>query len=177
MGVGGDRRKPPRVLAPCCLALAVLGPAGVELCSGVLAASSPASLLRLPRKRVVRRVSGLEPLFGCQGSLNVYATYFDGELSGVASSSRGAVYRMATKPVQLPVNQKPCYISTASPCRWSCPHHRRHPEKSSPDFMGHVAGRAVFGSVAGSGPPSFMGVSRFGFFFRGRTKPSPRRPA
>ena len=42
----------------------VLEPTGVELCYGILAASSSASLLRLRLKRLIRRVSGLRPLFG-----------------------------------------------------------------------------------------------------------------
>ena len=42
----------------------VLEPTGVELCSGILAATSSASLLRLRLKGLIRRVSGLGPLFG-----------------------------------------------------------------------------------------------------------------
>ena len=42
----------------------VLGPAGVELCSGVLAASSSASRLRRRLTKLIRQLSGLGPLFG-----------------------------------------------------------------------------------------------------------------
>ena len=42
----------------------VLGPAGVALCSGVLAASLSASQLRLRLSEFIRQVSGLGPLFG-----------------------------------------------------------------------------------------------------------------
>ena len=42
----------------------VLGPTGVELCLGILAASSSASLLHLRLKRLIRRGSGLGPRFG-----------------------------------------------------------------------------------------------------------------
>ena len=42
----------------------VSGSTGVKLCSAVLVASSSSSLLRLRLKRLIRRVSGLGPLFG-----------------------------------------------------------------------------------------------------------------
>ena len=42
----------------------VLGTTGVALCSGVLAASSSASLLRRRLTELIRKVSGLDPLFG-----------------------------------------------------------------------------------------------------------------
>ena len=42
----------------------VLGPTGVALCFGVLAAWSSVSQLRRPHTELIRQVSGLGPLFG-----------------------------------------------------------------------------------------------------------------
>ena len=165
----------------------VLGPTGVELCSGILAASLSASLLRLCLKRLIRRVSGLDRFSGVDRGSPIFrrGRLVDGENPGVARVCRvvwcvggqpGRYYCQSTRSsVVFPpcrcadgvdhvvTIDKTCAERGRAVARW-----RRHLEKSPPPcVVGHFVGRTVFGPVVGSGPPRSVDVSRVELFFRG----------